>query len=72
MQLPLYTHLPRNIFLTKVVISFFALGSLIDSYLQDHEVTLHYKLLAGLLGTAAILFTAQKMKGILLRRPVRA
>jgi len=54
-----------------MIIAFFALGTVIDSYLHDHDITIHFKILAGLLGAGLILFLAQKMKGIFLRKPVR-
>jgi hypothetical protein len=55
-----------------VIISFLLIGEAIDTYLHDHEVTAHFKLLGGIVGTGAILFLARMMKGIFVRRPIKA
>jgi hypothetical protein len=55
-----------------VIISFFLLGEVIDSYLTDAPFTIHYKVLAGLLGTAGLLFVARMMKGVFVRQPIKA
>jgi len=54
-----------------MVSAFAGLGLLIDSHLQDHDVTIHFKIIAGLLGAGLVLFIAQKLKGIFLRKPVK-
>lgn len=48
------------------------LGEVIDSYITDAPFTVHYKLLAGLLGTAALLFVARMLKGVFVRQPIKA
>jgi len=59
------------VLLLIVILTFFFLGGLIDGYLHDHSVTIHYKLLGGIAGTGLVLFLARKMKGVVLRSPIR-
>lgn len=54
-----------------MVITAFLIGGAIDSYLHDHPVTLHYKILGAAVGAGAVLFLARKMKGVVLRKPVK-
>jgi len=55
-----------------VIIAFLFLGSTIDSYLHDYPITFPIKILAGLIGTGAILFLARGLKNVVLRKPVKA
>ncbi len=55
-----------------MIVNFFVLGTLIDDYLRDHPVTLHYKFVGGVIGAGLILFAARQMKSIVLRSPVRS
>ncbi len=49
----------------------FLIGGAIDIYLPDHPVTLHYKVLGGVVGAGAVLFLARNMKGVVLRKPIK-
>ena len=48
------------------------LGEVVDSYLTHESFTVHWKILAGLLGTAGVLFLARTMKGVFVRQPIKA
>jgi hypothetical protein len=54
-----------------MVIVFFVVGAAIDSYLHDHSVTLHFKILGGLAGVGLTLFTARQLKNLFVRKPVK-
>jgi hypothetical protein len=56
----------------QIVISFFLLGEVIDSYLTDQPFTIHYKAAAGLVGAGAVLFIARLLKGVFVRQPIKA
>ena len=53
-----------------MIIGFFVVGALIDNSLPGH-FTLPYKILAGLISSALILFVARKMKSVVLRTPLK-
>ena len=54
----------------KMLVGFFVVAALIDNTLPDH-FTLPYKILAGLLSSALILFISRKMKSVVLRTPIK-
>jgi len=54
-----------------MIVVFFVIGAAIDSYLSDHSVTLHYKILGGLAGVGLSLFTARQLKSLFVRKPVK-
>ena len=53
-----------------MILAYFAVGELIDSSMPG-SFTMPYKVLGGLLSAGLILFVARKMKGVVLRRPIR-
>jgi hypothetical protein len=55
-----------------VIIAFLFLGSAVDTYLHDYSITFPFKILAGLIGTGAILLLARSLKSVVLRKPVKA
>ena len=43
----------------------------IDEFFGADSITLHYKIVAGILGAGLILLLARIMKGIVVRKPIR-
>lgn len=58
------------LFIQIILVGFF-LGTIIDSYLHDHSVTIHWKTLASITGAGLVMFLAQKMKGMVIRNPIK-
>lgn len=48
------------------------LGETIDSYVGDDSLTIHYKVISGLLGCGVLLFVARMLKGVFVRKPIKA
>ena len=55
-----------------MIVAFFLLGEAVDAYLTHEPFTVHYRLLAGLLGAAGVLFFARVMRGVFVRKPIKA
>ena len=55
-----------------MVVTFVVLGGAVDSYLHDHSITFHYKIVAGAMGAGLVLLMARQAKGIFLREPIRS
>jgi hypothetical protein len=56
-----------------MILSFLLLGETASSLLGDEQsFTLHYRLIAGLLGAAGALFVGRMMKGLFVRQPIKA
>lgn len=72
MQRSLCLGLLGKYWIIEIIITFFMLGEVVDSYLTHEPFTIHWKLLAGILGTAGVLFLARMMKGVFVRQPIKA